>query len=60
MGKGTGEAQSGTIEMVMLPPVSTAGCSTDEDVKRLVNRVHSVIGQELGAVPPDPQDHPRS
>jgi 1-acyl-sn-glycerol-3-phosphate acyltransferase len=50
MGKGTGEARSGTIEMVMLPPVLTAGCSTDENVKQLVNRVHSMIGQELGVL----------
>src|SRR2546422_5146167 len=27
MGKGTGEARSGTIEMAILPPVSTAGYS---------------------------------
>lgn len=47
MGKGTGEARAGTIEMVMLPPVSTVGHSTDEEVKRLVNRVHSLIAQEL-------------
>ena len=47
MGKGTGEARPGTIEMVMLPPVSTVGCSTDEEIKRLVNQVHSLIGQEL-------------
>jgi 1-acyl-sn-glycerol-3-phosphate acyltransferase len=49
MGKGTGEARAGTIEMVMLPPVSTVDYSTDEDVKRLVNLVHSMISQELGA-----------
>ncbi|MFN2493635.1 MAG: lysophospholipid acyltransferase family protein [Pyrinomonadaceae bacterium] len=48
MGKGTGETKSGTIEMVMLPPVSTAGVSTDEEVKRLVNQVHSMVGKELG------------
>jgi 1-acyl-sn-glycerol-3-phosphate acyltransferase len=48
MGKGTGEARVGTIEFTMLPPVPTVGHSTDEDVKRLVNRVHSMIGQELG------------
>jgi 1-acyl-sn-glycerol-3-phosphate acyltransferase len=48
MGKGTGEARSGVIEMVMLPPVSTSACSTDEDVKRLVQRVHAMIGHELG------------
>lgn len=51
MGKGTGEARAGTIEMIMLPPVSTAGFSTDEDVKRLVERIHSIVGKELGALP---------
>ena len=49
MGKGTGEAKAGTIEMVMLPPIPTAGCSTDEAVKKLVNRVQELIGQELDA-----------
>ena len=53
MGKGTGEARRGTIEMVMLPPVSTTGYSTDEDVKRLVSQVHSLIGQQLGIAPGD-------
>jgi 1-acyl-sn-glycerol-3-phosphate acyltransferase len=48
MGKGTGEARSGTIEMVMLPPVSTAGVSSDEDVQQLLQRVHAMIGNELG------------
>jgi 1-acyl-sn-glycerol-3-phosphate acyltransferase len=47
MGKGTGEARSGIIEMVMLPPVSTEGCVTDEDVKGLVDRVRSLISEEL-------------
>jgi hypothetical protein len=51
MGKGTGEARAGTLEMVMLPPVSTVGHSTDEEVKLLVNRVHSMISHEL-EVPP--------
>ena len=51
MGKGTGEARSGTIEMVMLPPVSTTGFSTDEDMVRLVSHVHSLIGQQLGIQP---------
>jgi 1-acyl-sn-glycerol-3-phosphate acyltransferase len=55
MGKGTGEATSGTIEMVMLPPISTAGCTTDEDVKNLVNRVHSLIGRELGNFEKNPR-----
>ncbi|MEP6743744.1 MAG: lysophospholipid acyltransferase family protein [bacterium] len=48
MGKGTGEARSGTIEMVILPPVSTAGVSSDDDVKQLLERVHTMIGNELG------------
>jgi len=47
MGKGTGEARPGTIEMVMLAPVSTEGCASDEDVRKLVNRVHAMIGDEL-------------
>ena len=51
MGKGTGEARAGTIEFVILPPVPTTGCSTDEDVKKLVERVESVIAEELGATP---------
>jgi len=49
MGKGTGEARAGIIEMVMRPPIPTTGCSTDEDVKRLVNRVQEIIRQELSA-----------
>ena len=47
MGKGTGEARSGVIEMVMLAPVPTAGLSMDEDVRHLVNRVHALIEHEL-------------
>ena len=50
MGKGTGEARPGTIEMVMLAPVSTEGCANDEDVRKLVNRVHAVIGDELAVL----------
>lgn len=50
MGKGTGRCQSGTIEMVMLPPIPTAGLSSDEDVQLLVNRVHALIGRELGVL----------
>jgi len=47
MGKGTGEAQPGVIEMVLMPPVETAGLSSDEDVKRLINKVHSSVAEEL-------------
>lgn len=47
MGKGTGEARPGTIQMVMLPAVSTVGIASDEDVKRLVTDVHDLVGNEL-------------
>jgi 1-acyl-sn-glycerol-3-phosphate acyltransferase len=48
MGKGTGEARPGTIEMVILPPVETKDLSTDEDIERLIARVHAEIARELG------------
>jgi 1-acyl-sn-glycerol-3-phosphate acyltransferase len=51
MGKGTGEARSGTIEFVILPPVSTEGWSTDEEIKGLVEKVRSLIAAELGTTP---------
>ena len=47
MGKGTGQSKQGTIEMVILPPVPTQGLTTDEDIKRLVERVHSMVAREL-------------
>ncbi len=48
MGKGTGEARSGTLEMVFLPPVEMVNVSTDDDMDRLVNDVHAQIAAELG------------
>jgi 1-acyl-sn-glycerol-3-phosphate acyltransferase len=47
MGKGTGEAKTGTIEMVLLPPVETTRPSTEADVERLIARVHADIAREL-------------
>ena len=47
MGKGTGRAKSGTIEMVLLPSVSTVGLATDTEVQGLVNQTHSMIAREL-------------
>jgi len=49
MGKGTGEARAGTLEMVILPPVDTAGVETDEDMNRLIAAVRASIAAELGA-----------
>ena len=48
MGKGTGEAKSGTIEMVLLPPVSTKEVATDEDINKLIANVRGSIAKELG------------
>jgi hypothetical protein len=47
MGKGTGEAKSGTIEMVLLKPVETAGLS-DDQINDLIVDVRSSIAKELG------------
>ena len=47
MGKGTGVARPGTMELVMLPPVETAGLSTDEDVKRLAEQANAMVAEEL-------------
>jgi len=49
MGKGTGEARAGTLEMVMLPPVETSDVETDEDMNRLIASVRATIAAELGA-----------
>ena len=55
MGKGTGVARSGVIEMVLLTPVSTSAISGDEDVERLVKHVHSLVAQELGVTAGGPE-----
>jgi 1-acyl-sn-glycerol-3-phosphate acyltransferase len=47
MGKGTGVARPGTIELVVLPPVPTDGLSTDEDIKRLAERTNRLVAEEL-------------
>jgi len=47
MGKGTGEARSGTIEMVLMKPIDTNGLMTDDDIDRLVADVHALIAKEL-------------
>jgi 1-acyl-sn-glycerol-3-phosphate acyltransferase len=48
MGKGTGAARPGTMEMVVLQPVPTEGLSTDDDIKRLAERVNALVAEELG------------
>ncbi len=48
MGKGTGEAWPGTIEMVFLPPVDTSWVKSDQDLNALVQQVQEMIMKELG------------
>src|SRR6267154_6350347 len=48
MGKGTGEAWPGTIEMVLFAPVETDWVSSDEDLQKLVDQVQGMIMKELG------------
>ncbi|HEU4836250.1 MAG TPA: lysophospholipid acyltransferase family protein [Pyrinomonadaceae bacterium] len=47
MGKGTGEARSGTIEMVFMRPIETVDRVTDEDIDQLIAEAHQVIKKEL-------------
>lgn len=48
MGKGTGEAWPGTIDMVFLPPVETSWVKSDKDLDALVRQVQEMIMRELG------------
>jgi 1-acyl-sn-glycerol-3-phosphate acyltransferase len=47
MGKGTGRARPGTLEMVLLPPVETEGLKTDEEIKGLSERANAMVAAEL-------------
>lgn len=48
MGKGTGEAKMGTIEMVLLEPVETDGVAGDAQVQKLLEQVQQLLAAELG------------
>jgi 1-acyl-sn-glycerol-3-phosphate acyltransferase len=48
MGKGTGQAWPGTIEMVFLPPIESSWVKTDQDLNELVRQVQQSIMDELG------------
>jgi 1-acyl-sn-glycerol-3-phosphate acyltransferase len=47
MGKGTGVSRPGRIEMVLLPPVSAAGVTSDDDISRVIATVREAIKREL-------------
>jgi 1-acyl-sn-glycerol-3-phosphate acyltransferase len=48
MGKRTGQAKTGVIDMVILPPVDTSDPSFKEDISPLIKKVHQAIAAELG------------
>jgi 1-acyl-sn-glycerol-3-phosphate acyltransferase len=50
MGKGTGEARSGTLEIVFLSPVETTGVVTDEDMNELITKVRNSVAAELNRI----------
>lgn len=50
MGKGTGVAETGTIEMIILPPVSTKDVEGDVEIQGLIDQVQQKIATELGVV----------
>src|ERR1044072_4489014 len=43
MGKGTGEARSGELEMVFMKPIDTVGLTSDDDIDRLMNNLRGII-----------------
>jgi len=47
MGKRTGVAFPGTIEMVLLPPIKTASSESEECVTELMRKTRAVIAEEL-------------
>jgi 1-acyl-sn-glycerol-3-phosphate acyltransferase len=47
MGKKTGVAYRGTIEMVLLPPIETKNLSAEKDLMNLLKRTRAVIAEEL-------------
>ena len=47
MGKDMGAARSGTIEVIILPPINTTHVETDEDVKRLAEETRARIAEAL-------------
>src|SRR5262249_2642582 len=48
MGKGTGEARSGEIEMVFMKPIDTVDRVSDEAIDQLIAEARQVIANELG------------
>lgn len=47
MGKKSGVAYAGEIEMVLLPAIETAGLSSDEDLTKVIEKTRASIAEEL-------------
>ena len=47
MGKKTGVAYAGTIEVVFLPPIETKGLSAENDMEELMMKTRAAIAEEL-------------
>lgn len=47
MGKKTGVAYSGTIEVVLLPPIETDGLTVENDLMDLLKKVRGMVAEEL-------------
>ncbi len=47
MGKKSGVAYAGEIEMVLLPAIETAGLSSDEDLTKVIEKTRAAIAEEL-------------
>jgi 1-acyl-sn-glycerol-3-phosphate acyltransferase len=52
MGKRTGVAYAGEIEMVLLTPIETAGLSAEDDLMDLLLKTRAAIAGELKSKPP--------
>ena len=51
MGKRTGVAYAGEIEMVLLPPIETQGLNAEEDLMNLLKETRTAIAEELDETP---------
>jgi len=51
MGKGTGEASAGTLEMVINPPLPIMTSGSDEEIDDQIAKARRTIAEELGVGP---------
>jgi len=49
MGKRTGVARAGEIEMILLPPIETKNLTEEKDLMNLLKKTRAMIAEELGS-----------